>query len=67
MAKRIGGDSINDEIDCISTAARRLLECDPATRKAILLLVAHVAGMKEKHVKKALEATREISRKYLVK
>ncbi len=58
--------AMQEQIRQLSETARMVLDDgDPATRKAILLLVAHTCGLKQKHVKKVFVAARELSRKYV--
>jgi hypothetical protein len=53
-------------IKAFSKAARDLLQgADPATRKAVLLLIAHTCNVKQKDVKKVLHAASELQRKYV--
>jgi ABC-type hemin transport system ATPase subunit len=58
--------TLDGEIVKLSAITRELLHAaDPATRKAVLLLIAHTSGMKQKHVKRVLEAASQLARKYV--
>lgn len=58
-------NDLGREITQLSKAARSVLHgADPATRKAILLLIAHTCDVKQKDVKKVLNAVSELQRKY---
>lgn len=57
---------LDRELCSLSDAARSVLEMrSPAARKAVLLLLSHTCGLKQKHVKKMLVAARELNRKYV--
>jgi hypothetical protein len=56
---------LTEEIKKLSAVTRDLLhDADPATRKAVLLLISHTCGLKQKDVKKVLEAASHLARKY---
>lgn len=66
MSARMGTTAMEEQIRHLSETARMVLDDgDPATRKAILLLISHTCGLKQKHVKKVFMAARELRRKYV--
>ncbi len=59
-------NGLGQEITKLSAVTRDLLHAaDPATRKSILLLISHTCGVKQKHVKRVLEAASQLQRKYV--
>jgi 2-phospho-L-lactate guanylyltransferase (CobY/MobA/RfbA family) len=55
---------LNAEISDLSRATKQALDADPATRKAILCLIAHTCGLKQKQVKQVMVAASHLARKY---
>ncbi len=58
--------TLQGEIVQLSKVTRDLLHAaDPATRKAVLLLISHTSGLSQKKVKIVLEAASQLARKYV--